>query len=226
MHPSPIDSRTIIALLALALLPASPARADTEQDWFDRAVAESTDRVNEGRLVFLDSAPKKPAHFQQNHVVIAEHSLDDGWVDLHQCHDSLDAVPRSQIVFHKERSRALRVTRAEGVGRIWVEGHTVQLENTGHDARVCLSVETQALERGAGGEFSLRNGPYMRRFLDGYYPMHVATRITMATPRLDYASMTPLAQPGLRIWQEGRDVLFDALFEGRLVTRMLFRSVD
>lgn len=216
-----------LALLGVALVvgPGS-ARGGEAEDWFNRPFGPSTDTVNEGNLVFLARLPDRTVHRQRNHIVIGDRSLVDGWIDLTQCHDRLDAVPRSQVVFNRERSRALRITRAEGIGQAWVEGNTVQLADTRPGAQLCVRVETQALEPDGENGFALRAGPYMRRFLDGYYPMHVATRVTLGTTQLRYASASPGVQPGFAVWQTDNDIHFDALFEGRLVTRLLFRRVN
>lgn len=220
------QSATTARALLLAALVAGGAAADEAEDWFERPFGPSSATVNEGSLVFLARLPDRSVHLQRNHIVIGEHSVEDGWIDLFQCHDRLDAVARSQVVFHRERSRSLRVTHAEGIGEVWVEGTTVQLRDTAPGARLCVSVESRALESDGQGGYTLRNGPYMRRFLDGYYPMHVATRVTLDTARLRYASATPAVQPGFAVWQTDRDIHIDALFEGRLVTRLMFRRAN
>lgn len=217
--------QAVVLLASLAIVPTGTEAGEAE-DWFNRPFGPSSDTVNEGNLVFLPRLPDRSVHHQHNHIVIGDRSLVDGWIDLTQCHDRLDAVPRSQVVFNRERSRALRITRAEGIGQAWVEGNTVQLADTQRGAQLCVRVESQSLEPDGEGGFALRTGPYMRRFLDGYYPMHVATRVTLDTTRLRYASATPGTQPGFAVWQSDNDIHFDAIFEGRLVTRLLFRRIN
>ena len=179
-------------------------------------------KSNEGTLVFLSRLPEKPVHHHQNHIVIAEESLRDGWVTLDQCHADLDPVGRSQIVFSRDRTRELSVTAAEGIGEVWVEGNTVQLRDTARGARLCIRARSRALARADDGSFILKNGPYLRRFLDGYYPMRVSMRVTLDAPRLQFAATTPPSQPGFRTWTDGNEVFFDAQFEGRLTTELRF----
>ncbi|MGD8911541.1 MAG: hypothetical protein PVJ68_02195 [Candidatus Thiodiazotropha sp.] len=44
-------------------------------------------------------------------------------------------------------------------------------------AAICLQAETQSLHPTGQGGYQLRNGPYMRRFLDGYYPMLLTLQV-------------------------------------------------
>ena len=214
--------RRIACLLAAA---GSPSAADPAAEGGRDPVDEPSSRpVNGGELVFLERPPEKGAHRQDNHVVIRESSLVDGWVELRQCHERLDRVPRSQVVFNKDRARAITVTVAEGIGEVWVEGNTVQVKDTRDGARLCIGAETRALEALAAGGFQLRNGPFMRRFLDGYYPMAVTMRVTLATPRVRFEGIDPAPQTGLRVWEQPGEIFYHALFEGRLVTRIFLKT--
>ena len=215
------SSRALIAALSLAA--ASAYGADLSREEAEALFeAPSAARVNEGVLVFLSRLPEKPVHHHQNHIVITEASLRDGWVTLDQCHADLDPVGRSQIVFSRDRTRELGVTAAEGIGEVWVEGNTVQLRDTARGARLCIHARSRALAPADDGSFVLKNGPYLRRFLDGYYPMRVSMRVTLDGPRLQLAATTPPSQPGFSIWSEGNEVFFDAQFEGRLTTELRF----
>ena len=66
----------------------------------------------------------------------------------------------------------------------WVEDNTVQLRNVQENARLCVQAWTRALKSNGDGSYSLRNGPFMRRFLDGYYPMRVSMQIDYASSGL------------------------------------------
>lgn len=214
-------------IAALSLAAAAAFGADLSQDEAEALFdAPSAAHVNEGTLVFLNRLPEKPVHLHQNHIVITDESLRDGWVDLIQCHADLDAVSRSQIVFSRERTRDLTVTSADGIGEVWVDGNTVQLRDTAPGAHLCLHVRSRALRRTDDGRFVLKNGPYLRRFLDGYYPMRVSMRVTLEGPRLHLAGAIPPPQPGFRIWTSSNDVFFDAQFEGRLITELWFNQSE
>ena len=184
----------------------------------------STDEVNEGNLVFLNQRPNKPVHHHQNHLVINAASLRNGWVRLRQCHDHLDRVPRAQITYNRERIRDLQITSSGNIEQSWVEDHTVQLRNIQENARLCVQAWTRALKANADGSYSLRNGPFMRRFLDGFYPMRVSMQIDYAASGLRLIAMKPERQQGFDVMEQDGTLAFDAWFEGRLRTEFLFHS--
>ena len=194
-----------------------------EFDWFDD-FEEKARAVNEGGLVFLRQPPEAPVHYLHNRITILPDSLSTGWVRLSQCHEHLDAVPALQIVFHPERIRKLSVSAQRDVRKAWVEGPSVQLEEVGKRARVCISAETRALSSDGERRFRLRNGPFMRRFLDGYYPMRV--RLDVRWPgqalRLISVSPQPQPQPGFRLQREDDNLSIETLFEGKLTTTLVF----
>lgn len=181
--------------------------------------------VNEGELRFLDKAPETPVHHHQNRITLTAESISTGWARLEQCHSHIDAVPSSQVVYSRERIRDLRVVRAENIGKAWVQDNTVQMENVGHAAVLCVEAETRTLAADDRGGYVLRNGPYMRRFLDGYYPMRVSMTVRLATPKLAYAGIEPGPTRGFKVEVEPGEVRYEALFEGRLRTAVHFAPV-
>jgi hypothetical protein len=180
--------------------------------------------VNEGSLQFLEAAPAKPIHHHQNRIRIDDDSLRSGWVGLSQCHDHLDAVPRAQITFREGYVRDLKVDSASRIGHAWIEGASVQLSNIEPGARLCLSAQTRALRNAGNGYFNLRNGPYMRKFLDGYYPMRVTLEVDYPTQLLQLIDVEPTAQRGLTIDDRPGALRMDALFEGKLLMLIQFEK--
>jgi len=217
-----LTSSLYLAGLVLGVITAAPvlgAADDWSSAWPDEAdLASRVARVNEGDLEFISNAAAEGAHYHQNRIAITAASLERGWVELEQCHENIDPVPAAQILFRAEGIRALAIDRSENIGRAWVEGHSVQLEDVEPDAALCIRAESRALQSLGDGMYRLRNGPYMRRFLDGYYPMRVALRIDYPAERLRLVGQTPETQQGFRVdrTREGIDV--DATFEGRLIT--------
>ncbi len=202
----------------ICLLPAIAAAASSEEDLFFKNVSD----VNDGQLHFLTEAPAKPVHHHKNHVFISDDSLATGWVRLEQCHQYLDPVPSMQIVYSKDRIRNITILRSENIGKSWVHEHTVQMEQVARDALICINAETRALRADNDGGYSLANGPYMRRFLDGYYPMRVSMDVTLETGKLKFTDITPAPQPGFNFRQDGIQLGYDAHFEGRLRTLLRF----
>jgi hypothetical protein len=191
----------------------------------DELFFKGTADVNEGELHFLTTLPDRPVHHHQNRITILESSLEDGWVRLDQCHHNLDAVPDAQVTYREGRIRALRVTRAENIERAWAEAHSVQLRNVQRGAVLCVEAETMALSRNGEASYSLSNGPYMRKFLDGFYPMRVSMTVRLATDKLRFVASIPEEQPGFTLRQQSDEVSYDTVFEGILTTVLRFDRV-
>jgi hypothetical protein len=100
----------------------------------------------------------------------------------------------------------------------------VQLQDVGKQAHVCLQASTRALRLQEDGSFALVNGPYMRKFLDGYYPMRVSMRVEYPPDLLQVAGITPSAQSGFAVRQKKGTLDFDAMFEGELRTTIQFET--
>ena len=156
--------------------------------------------------------------------MISEHSLSTGWVWLAQCHNNLDRVSRLQITFNKGRVRDLQITSSHHIAESWVEDNSVQLRNVRDKAVLCITAWTKALIHNQDGSYSMRNGPFMRKFLDGYYPMRVSMEINFSDTGLQLVSVAPRQQQGFVVIQESKRVSFDAWFEGRLKTEFRFEQ--
>lgn len=216
-------------LLALLLLPglcaAQRMTPEELEAWFNDDTSARIAAVNEGELVFLREPPKRPVHHHHNVLTVDDATVATGWAELRQCHEHLDRVPATQIVFRPERVRDLEILSQQGIGAAWVEGATVQLRDIGLDARICLRLETQALLRNTDGTFHVNSGPFMRRFLDGYYPMRVTMEVRLFTRQLRFLDITPQRQEGFHVTVSRRAVKFDGWFEGRLQTLIRFSPV-
>lgn len=218
----------LTGVLALFLM-ATPIQAQQMspqemEDWlFDDRDSLATE-VNEGELVFLENPPDGKVHHHANQLIINDESIDSGWVKLIQCHTNLDRVGLAQILFRKDRVRKLRVTEARNIDRAWVNGASIQLENIHEGARLCIGAETRSFVYNGDGSFSLRSGPYMRRFLDGYYPMRVSLDVQVNTNKLRFADITPNDRKGFKVWKGNNSIHYDAWFEGKLSTEIRFYS--
>lgn len=190
--------------------------------WFN---GKSISEVNEGELIFLTEPPRKPVHHHQNRIRITEDSLTSGWTELEQCHDNLDAVPRAQITFREGFIRNLRVVASHAIEEAWVEGPSVQLREVHPGARLCLAAQTRALNNSGNGYYTLNNGPYMRKFLDGYYPMQVSLELKYPARLLQIIDISPMAQEGFNIIEKAGIINIDTLFEGELRTQVQFERL-
>lgn len=201
-----------------ALLPNLACAALSEEEMFFKGVAD----VNEGDLRFLSQAPQSPVHHHQNQITLSAASLATGWAKLEQCHQHLDPVPDMQIVYGQDRIRNIVIERSNNIGKAWVHENTVQMEQVARNALICISADTRALAADGDNRYSLTNGPYMRRFLDGYYPMLVSMRVLMQAPGLRFLDITPEPQTGFKVTQTANEVAYEALFEGALRTTLRF----
>ncbi len=187
-----------------------------EDDWQQRA-----EEVNEGILHILQLRPDLNEYHHQSRLKITHESLKTGWVDMVQCHTNLDATSALQIVFTRDRVRDLRISSHRRINRVWVDENTVQLEDISPGSRLCLSLKTRAL-RTNRKKITLKNGPFMRRFLDGYYPMRMSMRVEYPAETMRLLGIKPEGIPE-RIENNGW-LEIDVRFEGRLTTEINFEK--
>ena len=228
----------VFFLFSVFVAPAMASEHLTQEQleqWFNDELVSDEERalaVNEGDLVFLSKLPEKAVHYSQNILTISKESLDNGWVHLVQCHVNLDAVAASQVVYRYKRMRNLSVESFEKIGRAWVEGNSVQMEDVQEGAKLCIQADVGILystsdEKDRKGKGAvLRNGPFHRKFLDGYYPMHVSLEIKYPGALLRYENINPKAQPGFSVTAGKNTLTVDAWFEGELRTEVRFSKIN
>ena len=214
--------RTIVTLILLGVI-TWPVLADGDPEAWLEAPEFDPSTVNEGELVFHAPPPAGAVHTHYNRITLTGQSLQDGWAGLYQCHMHLDAVPDAQIVFRQGRIRELEVAKTVAIGQARVEGHTVQLKDVLPGAELCLRAESRVVTPADGG-FMVRNGPFMRSFLDGYYPMHVTLEIVLPHGDWQLFGSRPASQPGFEVQYRAGTVTADAWFSGKLRTEFHFLS--
>jgi hypothetical protein len=186
------------------------------------AAGRAQSSINGGELHFFSLPPPGLVHQHVKRLIITPDSLRTGWVQNEQCHYALDPVAELEVVFNPERVRDLRILRADHVGKAWVDGASVQLENVRPDAVLCLASENRILQGADGGErFMLIAGPFMRRFLDGYFPMKVVLSVDYPTELLALHDVGPAPLKPTPLPDDGHLEL-TALFEGKLFVAMQF----
>lgn len=175
-------------------------------------------------LRFLPDPPDRPIHHHINRIRVTRETLESGWASLFQCHENMDALGASQIVFNEERTRDLEVERSRNIERVRIEGTTVLLDGVAEGAEICISGESRALRRTDSGVLVVRNGPFMRRFLDSYFSMHVTLVVRFPSDRLAFLGLRPEPRPGLTIRRTEGRITVEAWFKGVLRTRLRFRQ--
>ncbi|MGB5744417.1 MAG: alpha/beta hydrolase [Sedimenticolaceae bacterium] len=224
-----VSSVILIAAVTLGWASSSVAATgpgDADADWpswvdEEEALRQRIATVNEGDLDFITGQPQDVVHHHRSRILISDTSLLDGWVLLEQCHFNLDRVAAAQIVFNPQRSRGLEVVSFRNIDHAFAEANSIQLQGVRDDSEICLRAESRALHSDDAAVFELQNGPFMRRFLDGYYPLRLSLRIDH--PRsLVLADFSPETQPGFAVTQADDHIAIEALFEGQLRTRFRF----
>lgn len=190
--------------------------------WFNDDSEDRALAVNEGKLEFLEKYPEKPVHHSHNTFTIGNQSLITGWIDLLQCHTNLDAVFAAQIVYRYQEMKNLHIESSSGIAKAWVEGKSVQLEDIGQDARLCIGAEVRLLHSISDHNYVLRNGPFHRKFLDGYYPMQVTLDIRYPSDVIEPDSIKPVVQTGFSLNKTHNKLTINALFVGELMTEIRF----
>ncbi len=221
----------ILALIAAVTL-FSPVSVGAElsektiEAWLNDEIEDlPTASINEGKLRFLTNPPKKKVHHHHNTFIIHDKSLEHGWIKILQCHENLDPFPRAQVVYNKNKIKNLKIIRALNIKKAWIENATVQLRNVGKNAYLCIQADSRALTKNADGSFTLTNGPFMRRFLDGFFPMRVSMDLKLPR-KLKFISINPRQQQGFRVNKTRQGIHFDAWFEGKLYTRIKLKLIE
>lgn len=198
----------------------------TELDkWFEQDDIAAIEKVSEGELRFITEKPGKPVLHSLNKLVIYPSSIDDGWVSLSQCYRNLDPVAASEVVYQYRAMRDLKIVSYKNIGAAKIKEQSIQLTEVNKAAELCVSARVRIFYSNPDGTFSLINGPFHRRFLDGFFPYHLTLEVEYPVSRLELKQTIPAEQPGFNVEQEGAGkLLLDVIFEGILNVELVFSS--
>jgi len=213
----------VLSLLSSCIYAGEGMTQDEQEKWFNEDENFSPDQINEGELKFLPEPPEKPVLHSLNVLTVSQNSIETGWILLEQCYKHLDAVPDAEVIYRYKSIRDLKVTFRRNIEAVLVKGQSVQLTNVTHNAELCVKAEVRIFYKNPNGTFSLINGPFHRKFLDGYYPFHVTLKINYPSYLLRYVETKPEAQAGLSVKQSENIILVDSYFEGILNTEIIFQ---
>lgn len=184
---------------------------------------EFSDVVLAGDLRFLAERPDPGAYHYQSRVNITPESLINGVVTLNTCHRALDPNSRIVIQFNPERVQDIRVTEFEGMADAEVQGHKVELRDVKRGASVCIDLRSRVLDELGPGQWRLRAGPLMRRYLDGYLPMQALLQVQWPEGLLRVVSQDPTEQAGAQLQARSDGTTWQLTFAGRLNTHMVLQ---
>ncbi len=220
----------LAALLSLPLVaqgmdPSDPDYDPLEDDslWGETVSPEDT-QTTSPELKFLLEEPDRIPHHHQNQIRITQSSLEDGWADLRQCHNDVAAIRRMVIVYNEEKIDELQVESTRNIESARAEGDRVDLRGVESDAEVCVTARMKIVEHEGDGVYRLENGPFVRRFLDGYFPMRVTMAVSWGDLDLRLEETQPEEQDGFDVVASDHGFVFDTLFEGELRTLVRLRN--
>lgn len=198
------------------------AFTDAEERWLNAIDETDTIEKNEAKLKFIKPPLNKNTLYSTNTLTISQKSIDDGWVDLHQCYRYLDKLPEVDITYYYRSIKNLRLISKKNIQSAILKEQSITLKNIKHNAEICISAEVRIFYQNPDLSFSLVNGPYHRRFLDGFYPYHVTLHISYPEGLLSFVSSKPKQQEGFSIVRKSNELLIDTYFEGILNTEIKF----
>lgn len=130
-----------------------------------------------------------------------------------------------EIVYRYEGIRDLRIDSYQGIASARVEGRSVQLADVSPGAEICIRANVQILRAIPDGAFEIRSGPFHRRFLDGYYPVHLEYVLQYPEDLLVVESISPPPRQGLSTIDRPGVLNIDAWFEGKLTLVLRLREI-
>ncbi len=146
--------------------------------------------VSSEKLKWTDKA-SKDNYWLKNSLKINSQSLKTGWLEFSQCHYQLDPVPKIEVSYNPKHTRNLKILSYQDIEKATALDNRVVLMNVKRGAQICIKGESQTLKL-MDNHFSLQRGPYMRKFLDGYYPMIVEESIELNSVNARLAKQTPI----------------------------------
>jgi len=215
----------VVLLLSFHVCADEGMTPDEQEKWFNEDESFSPNQISLGELRFLPEPPNKPVLHSLNVLTINQNSIESGWVSLEQCYKHLDPVPDAEVVYRYKSMRDLSVTSKRNIETVLVKGQSVQLTNLTRNAELCVKAEVRIFYKNTDGTFSLFNGPYHRKFLDGYYPFHLTLKIDYPSSLLKLVQTKPEAQAGFMVEQSGGFIVIDSYFEGMLNTEIIFSQL-
>lgn len=184
---------------------------------------ELSDVALEGELRFLAERPDPGAYHYTSQLTITPDSLSTGVASLQTCHRALDPNGRIVIQFNRDRVQDIRITTFTGMADAQVDGNKVELRDVQRGASICIDLRSRVLDEISPGQWRLRAGPLMRRYLDGYLPMQAQLQVQWPAGMLSLVSQEPVNQAGAQLQVRPDGATWDITFAGRLTTLMVLQ---
>ena len=224
----------LLIMLTTLLLPTSYAQktmTEAELDkWFNSdEPVEKKRPINEGELSFLSRKKHANVMHSDNTIIINKNSLKNGWVKLEQCYRNLEEFPAIEVVYKYKAIKNLKIKSKALIQEAWIKknsgNNSIELRRVKKGATICVSADVKSLVKRSSGQYTLSNGPFRRKFLDGYFPLRVSLAIKYPNRLIKPVTITP-NKPQLNIRQQSKMISMDATFEGVLNTKVSFKRVN
>ncbi|MBN2865772.1 MAG: hypothetical protein JXK16_07170 [Thiotrichales bacterium] len=195
---------------------------EAERAWLEDDSGLDAITVNGGQLNWLTEAQTAGQYGLENSLTVTQTSLTDGWVTFTQCHNNLDPIRKIVVQYNSNNTRGLTLQSSEKIESVNIDesNRAAVLIGVKKHARVCISGESKSLEETADG-YLVKRGPYMRKFLDGYYPMALKETIKWQQTDLKLNTTGMQTQLGQSFDYSGQSktLIAQYWFEGRLSPR-------
>lgn len=195
------------------------------EKWFNSDDELPTNKVNEGNLKFINNIDSENIFRSTINISIDQESIEQGWTTLSQCYSNLDPISLTAIVFRKKFIKNIEVISSENIRSTKISGPKVILNDVSQNAKICIKLSSRNFYQNEDKSFSLVNGPYHRKFFDGYFPYHLTLNIQY-DPNLKYHYSVPKKQNGFSVKQKPHALKVSALFEGKLNTEFRFNLIN
>lgn len=212
------------SLLVTCLFTSIVIAANPDDDFVfpDDDLEQRIAAVNEGPIRFIETGIDDKVLRSENIITLTASSLSDGWVKLQQCYQNLDPIGKVEVVYQYKDMKNLGIVSFSNMASARLVNGSVQLEDVEAGARLCVSADIRNFYKQSDNTYLLINGPYHRKFFDGYYPLNVKLDIIFPENLLDIIKVNPEKQPGFNIVQSANRLTINALFEGKLITEVTF----
>ncbi len=199
---------------------------DTLEQWLNDDSELKALAVNEGELTFIQPVYEKRVLHSINRIKLTPESLSTGWAQLEQCYSQLDPVAEIEVVYKYKAMRNLTVSSFKNIGRATIQDQSVFLEQVEHNARLCISADIQVVNQINDSSYEIKQGPFHRKFLDGYYPYHVTLEINYPEGLLNLQYIDPPGKNYQQLKDSPGRLLLDTWFEGILKIRIQFNAAN
>ena len=195
------------------------------EKWFNSDEELPVKEVSNEKLIFLKEPPTTKTLHSTINLIVNKNSIDEGWTQMSQCYDNLDPIHVTEVLYRRGFIKKLKIKSYTNIANTKVIDNKILLQGVKKNASLCVTANVRNFYQNEDESFSLVNGPYHRKFLDGYFPYHLTLKIQFS-PLLKYSYSVPKRQQGFQIKHAKQLISLNSWFEGKLKTEFRFKLKD